>query len=270
MSYTAAFFDELEKIAASISTLRKGLSRLGVKAPPKGIPYWAFSAPTKAQYPVMKSLRGAARPELEALYKKSPGQIYLSPGIGGAYMPGATKQEAENLRTIFGLHESFERGIKPFNIESSAAGHLSPSVLLNEKNLLNRMSGAGKEKAYFEKLREPEYARLKEQVKDAFGERGLAFLEPGARVPKAMKKRFAEMKSTRSPMPKEELENIRFHQYQTAQNLKEKLPVPMPVQKPKRSLLPYVGAGTVAVGAPAGLAVGYKKYKERQKGGDAP
>ena len=92
------------------------------------------------------------------------------------------------------LHEALER-------KAPAIGkslHNSPSVLVEEANLLNRATAPkGKGKSLMEAvtamrgIREPEHELLKKQFMKVFKDpRALRYLEPGQRVPAAMKRKF--------------------------------------------------------------------------------
>lgn len=220
MDFQDAFFDELEKIAASISVLRKALSRLGVKVPKKEtLPdvFKAITIPTKAQQ--RAASRIGKEPEWQAMVpqeiksdllgymKREPGTIYVSKDVGKAIKPSATKQEARDLRTLTGVHEGLERGVKPKEMEYTSL-HGSPKVMLQEMNMLNRLTGGKKAGDYLRKLRERggEYPLLREQVTQAFGKRALPFLQPGSRVPKAMRKHF--MKAQRKELGLEQAQKM--------------------------------------------------------------
>ena len=204
MNFQKAFYDELEKVAASIRQLEEAFTRIGVKTPRKGSVadiFKALTIPTKRQAKAVQKIgkepewQAAVPPmirrSIEGYMRRSPGKIYVSKDAGKAFKPSATKQEVKDLRTLFGVHEGLERRVKPREIEYSSL-HLSPKVMMEEKNLLSKLTGAESSKKYLEGLRVAggEYPLLRRQFDQAFGKRALPFLQEGSRIPRAMKKRF--------------------------------------------------------------------------------
>lgn len=107
----------------------------------------------------------------------------------------ATKKkfEADVARTgVFASHELAERSVHPRNIHPFYS-HLSPEVLLKERNTVARLTGPGSENAknFMGRLRDRsgEAQHLKNLMTSAFNDpRAAQFLEGSEKVPKAMRK----------------------------------------------------------------------------------
>lgn len=155
-------------------------------------------------------LEDEIRELLQAYPKQMRGQIFLprgvrgsvgalslaAPGVAPKNMSGAG-QRATNVAV--GLHEGFERGVKPSEVQP-VFGHLSPKVLLNEHNMISRMTGPGSDEArnLFTQMRSSpipdaphgEMGHIRKRFVDYYGPRAEEFFQPGAKIPAAMRRDF--------------------------------------------------------------------------------
>jgi hypothetical protein len=98
------------------------------------------------------------------------------------------------VNTAIGLHEGFEKAVRPERIHPVAT-HLSPDVLIKEHNMLARMTGPGAQEArdVFSKMRHStgEAEAFSGVLHDAFGPRMANFqYGQGEKIPKAMRNRL--------------------------------------------------------------------------------
>ena len=211
---------DLEKSAASVDELATGAKRLGIlKVPPNknaiGTSHTSYYSPPPKKLSLMTGYPAAAYPKTNLDNKVvSPG------GVGGSSQALRKKVEAvektitepgvvaldhnarETLRnlsgpghrainTVTGLHEGFERAVKPHEI-APIASHISPKVLLDEHNMLSKMTGPGSDEArtIFRDIRnnDQEYDHIKNTMRQMYGDRSLKYLEEGNKIPSAMKR----------------------------------------------------------------------------------
>jgi len=202
-----AFVDELCKIkeAASAQELYAAARRLAPTRS-RGLAgqLGATLIPTKAH--IRKSLkhpeffewqRGMIPEELvqalQSRYGRHAGRIFYGPSAAKGLLPGV---EGRGPKTLLTLHEGLERKAVPLG----KSLHLSPGVLVEELNLLNRLAAPkGQAKSLrhaARRLREMREATgetelLRQQFAQVFKDpRAHQFLESGQRVPAAMKRRF--------------------------------------------------------------------------------
>lgn len=104
-----------------------------------------------------------------------------------------------------GLHEGFERGVKPDEL-APIFSHASPKVLLNEHNMLARMTGPGSDetRAAFKLMRanQNEEASIRRSMMNYYGPRASEFLRPDMKVPAAMRRDFIAKQHARAFAPK--------------------------------------------------------------------
>lgn len=141
----------------------------------------------------------------------------LSAKIPEAMGHAPISNEAKRPLAYFqGHHEGFERGVKPRE-EAYGFGHRSPTVLMNESNMINRATGPGAEEAagVVRHIRNVsgDGAALQAGMVKQYGPRATQFLEPGNKVPKAMRKHFAQQAHVGNvteftQMPKPMIESI--------------------------------------------------------------
>jgi len=98
------------------------------------------------------------------------------------------------VNTAIGLHEGFEKAVRPERIRPVAT-HLSPDVWVKEHNMLARMTGPGAQEArdVFSKMRHSsgEAEAFSGVLQDAFGPRMANFqYGQGEKIPKAMRNRL--------------------------------------------------------------------------------
>lgn len=92
---------------------------------------------------------------------------------------GAKKSSAGHraVNVAGGLHEGFERKAakKP---ALYGHGHLSPNVIMDETNMLSKMTGKGSDEARktFSKLRTFDHADITTALRQAYGERGVSYV----------------------------------------------------------------------------------------------
>lgn len=217
----------LEKDAATVEALEAGAKRLGVRTPKPGSALdgisAAFTIPRRTQYETAAALRGedpAQGSKDLAFFKKHEGNIYMqkgnvaeniveAPASGKVVPPPAigrfvksTKMSPSGHRAAnaaFALHEGFERRVKPQNV-APIATHLSPEVLINEHNMVQRMTGPGSReaKSFLTKMRElpgvvdgkAESAALRDGFVARYGPRAEQYLAAGNKVPAAMRRNY--------------------------------------------------------------------------------
>lgn len=251
-----AFFEELEKIAATTKELAAAARRLNpidvgstrgsirsiVKHGPRRwflanqsntaqsmaahsgdlarairVPNPAGMTMTTAQQKGRRALIRAAAGDsesakaiIERLGETSPeaaGMIYTT-GPRNASMVAAasagqnsrklSRAGRDALHDALVLHEGFERGVRPKDVNigySDEYGHMGPGVIINEHNMLSKMSGPGSDEArkVVRAIREApgrEMDDLRESFRGAYGPRAERYLRDGNRVPKAMKKNY--------------------------------------------------------------------------------
>ncbi len=215
-----AFADELGKIAATLRDIRRGAKRVsGITDFPSSTPllsqFGALTIPTKShgslkQRPEVSKIQALQKalmpPEVTALAEKEleragrevgAGKILMSPGVSKSLDPAASKRLSKNLEAFTALHESAERGVKA----QAGSLHLSPQVLMKDMNLLHKLKGPGAEELAESMggLRAPEFAHLREQASAAMGPRAEQFMQPGSKIPKAMRKALGRTEMPMSP-----------------------------------------------------------------------
>ena len=218
LSYYAAFYDELEKIAIDAKSLGLAASRVKNVVPATGTPLdsiGAFTVPTVAHgslrnAPAVKEMSDfqnkiipshimdALKPHMESYYPKNPGQIVVPHNIGNVLHPGASPQAQGNLRDMTILHEGMERRAIP----KPGSLHLSPDVLVQERNMLGSMKEPALQEARssMEELRIPEHEILKDQFNSAFKDpRASTFLEGSEKVRPAMRRAFSQKAALLTP-----------------------------------------------------------------------
>lgn len=122
-------------------------------------------------------------------------------------------RKAYNIATI--LHEGFERGVKPDEI-AYVFSHNSPKVLMNEHNMIERMTGPGAQeaKSVFKAMRKifDEQGALRLALMDTYGNRADRFLGPGQKIPAAMRRDFTrKMHDASARLYPYQQENFRNH-----------------------------------------------------------
>lgn len=210
-----AFFDEIEKIAVSMKEIRQAAKRIRgvVRLPSHLEALGGLYAPTTKQMTSagtkkLSDLQTAALGKetikqmeqvLAPLYKKHPGKILSSPNVGRVLDPTIRGSRVKNLEAFVHLHEAAERAATSRPIPASL--HTSPEVLIKDKNLLARLTGRGSGgvKRSIGELRQPEFDFLQQQMTKAFGPEAQKFFEPGAKIPKAMRKAFLRSGPTINP-----------------------------------------------------------------------
>ena len=206
--FAEAFFDEMQKIAASIEALQDAYRRLAplrTKAKGYGGPgYIPNRAQERASHArnVEYAVRhgdGLVPPDqvsrlrqnlLSQVPKSQPlaGNIILPTGGGvrlfkrkGLPTGSPAAQRAANVFT--GLHEGFERQTRPAAMDNwftSRFGHASPMVLANEHRMIQRATGPGAAEAagVFQNMRavRGEHSFMVDNVmRPAFGDRGAEY-----------------------------------------------------------------------------------------------
>jgi hypothetical protein len=209
-----AWSDEICKIAVSTRQLAGIVRRVGAVTPSrlqktvKGLPKgkaknlsWeqggAFTIPTRR---VQKKITMKG----DALLRDAPGTVVVSrpkdlAAVGknqaGGWNSPKTPEGRRSLRDMITAHESFERQVRPKDFSSTMAntkGHASIDVLMKERNMLNKLKGPGAKEAV-RALRTTRNARgesrmLRNELTGAYGPRAHRFLNPGQKIPKAMRK----------------------------------------------------------------------------------
>jgi hypothetical protein len=132
------------------------------------------------------------------LYKRHGGMLIQSKGdtaarIGQSLGFGSMSGEGRKASNIMmGLHEGFERKAmgRPKEV-ARGFGHLSPRVIMDEQNLVNKMTGPGSDEArVFQKAmrnKGGETAALEHALKATYGQRGVDYVKKHGYT-KAMKK----------------------------------------------------------------------------------
>jgi len=197
--------ETMEKISATLAQLRAGARRVSRKVPEDQIvkSFGALTLPTKrmgkspiaSKFQAMQqSLLGKdlsdqiGRQLAPVVAKHKPGTIFMSPRVGKMLDPTAGRKRVRGLRDVTALHESAERSA-PLALGSL---HGNPAVLAKDFNLLSRLSGPGSRgvRRSFGSIRKPEFDYLQEQLKTRFGARAAEFMQPGRKIPKAMRRRI--------------------------------------------------------------------------------
>jgi hypothetical protein len=211
--FTHAFADEFVKIAATMAALRTGAARVkGIHTPAPGSVIeqaGALAIPTRAMMKqkhhgtLKKMLRlqskfmpkewfKAYKREAKGIMKEptGPGRIYIAPNVGETFAPTATARTQRAFRKVFTpLHESAERQAAPVY----GSLHGSPAALMKDVNLLQTVTGPGSRSMVksVRRLRDPEIEALQGQMQRTFKDpRVQQFFQPGAKIPKAMRKAF--------------------------------------------------------------------------------
>lgn len=186
------------KESADVSALQEGLRRLNT-----------IKIPSRLETPFAKDVGGGAyvpqmrqQKTLSFLEGKTPrsfgnaeGRIFLPEGGSTRKLDAFKSLSGEGRRAVnvaAGLHEGFERGVTPTQ-SAPAHGHASPQVIINEHNLLSKMTGPGADEARnaFGSLRgNREYADLRNGLEQKYGPRAKQFMEQGAKIPSAMRKNY--------------------------------------------------------------------------------
>ena len=95
------------------------------------------------------------------------------------------------------LHEGFERAAKTNPLFHKSYHHAGPGVILREMNLVNRLTGPGSNavREAHNRVRTSalprerlEYDLVREHLLKNYGPRALRYIEPGSRMPRAMRK----------------------------------------------------------------------------------
>ena len=111
--------------------------------------------------------------------------------ILGDALPAASGAGRRATNVAVGLHEGFERGVKPEEL-GPIFSHASPKVLLNEHNMLSRMTGPGSDEARAAfavmRARNSETDALRARLRDTYGDRALSFLQAGEKIPAALRR----------------------------------------------------------------------------------
>jgi hypothetical protein len=118
-----------------------------------------------------------------SMFPKIPGIVQPAGGItktltrlGAA--PPLSGPGARAMNVAGALHEGFERQVKKKNFAPSF-GHLAPSVIAKETNLLNRMTGPGSDEAReaFRRVRGlAETPAMEDMVRRHYGQRGVDYV----------------------------------------------------------------------------------------------
>lgn len=115
-------------------------------------------------------------------------------GAGGGFSalakhaPNATPAGQRAINVAAGLHEGFERGVPPQAMLRDH-GHASPQVIMNEQNMLTRMTGPGSDeaRATFGAMRKPETEHLNQALTQHYGPRAVEYVRANGFTP-AMRK----------------------------------------------------------------------------------
>ena len=221
---TAAFRDELVKIAVTMKILRQAAKRLNpikhLPGPLNMMP--GFQVPTKRQMAAAMKIgsepshMSAAMERIPEAVKKGMGEnmaeykpgsiVVASPKrIGEAFIIRSPKLRRD-IRTTTVIHEGLERSAPSYDPKDL---HGNLKVLMDERNLLNTLTGEGSRgvRKLMGGLRAPEFdlqdKRLLETFKDP---RVLEFTKPGHKLPKAMKK--ALLRRQQAPMTDDEARDV--------------------------------------------------------------
>jgi len=214
-----AFTDEMVKIGVSGRKLLKAYKNIGPKPFPKNNAFAkeiekqtggaATILTSKKAKKHAKSVASVHKiPEKDVL-KNLPMQerlqhqagmnsndIFLSRNVNKTLLGASTKKpmtpyERQLMRSAASVHESLERSTHQV---IPGVQHLSPIVLMKERNMLRTMpsvGGAGNVREGLESLRKTEHGVLERQVKALFGDKVLQYYRKTGKVPKAMQKAFA-------------------------------------------------------------------------------
>lgn len=230
-AFEAGMVNGMIKIAATMSEIRGAAKRIGHEA---GSFQGQIAAilPTKRQYKQMletKSGRGLLAQNARASgvkprqlaknvrsaiktpeYKQHAGKIFLDKDALRETLPSKKKPEMRDVMSIFNVHEGFERKSRP----SPGSGHISNKVLMDEKNLINKLKGRGSKnaRAYMERLRGPEHEHLKGQMMRRYKDpRVLQYLKSGRKIPAAMKR---DMLRGRQVIPNKRLRESMYRAFE--------------------------------------------------------
>jgi len=195
----------LEKFALDLNTLNKVVApRIKTERPTGDLrSMGAMAVPTKAHLkspfaPTMqafqkkimpKELVDRIAPAVKSEMDKGLGRILVDPGVGNLLAPNARPGIQKGVKSYATVHEALERSgpIRPGSL------HGAPSTFAKDFNLRNTMTGRGADefRQAMSPLRDPEDAHLKKQLVDTFKDpRAAQFMEPGRRIPGAMKRQL--------------------------------------------------------------------------------
>lgn len=200
------FLSGIDKLSAPIEQLQAGLRRLNpIKVPTSGI----FSQEVGAGGHVLtrnsmvpQSYMKGRGPQVNRLGNNTVGQILLPRGgssqVLSARDPNFRNLSGDGKRAVnvsVGLHEGFERGVRPQQA-APMKSHAAPTVLINEHNMLSRMTGPGSDEARtaMRGMRQEsgEQNALRRMLVNRYGDRAAQYLEEGQKVPAAMRRNFAD------------------------------------------------------------------------------
>jgi hypothetical protein len=129
--------------------------------------------------------------------KSMVGAIEVQPDTVNKFFPGVTgrtlssPEARRGLTALTAAHELAERRVAPKDIKR-VHNHLSPDVLMKERNAIARLEGPGADEAReaIAKFRESsgEADHMKRLLTRAYGPRAAQFLEGDQKVSKAMRK----------------------------------------------------------------------------------
>lgn len=190
----------LEKTAAEIKDLVAASKRIG------GVVPTPFEGMGDRTFPTLHQVRlGIPGIGDQALSSGRRAKQYAQEIGSLGVQPGTIWHDPKVSRAFGGklgpmlttLHEGFERSARPL----AGSMHVSPVVLMNEANLLQRATGAGAAglRRMVAPLRKLEMGNLGEQMTSTFGPRASQFLQVGSRIPKAMKKALLRNYTALSP-----------------------------------------------------------------------
>jgi len=224
--YLSPFATELVKLSASVDELQAAYRRVNpTKAPARtAAGQMVQQAGGGITMPAMSSLKDprvvvqhatgfgvdpatvvGLRRQIEAGVGGHAGNIYSSTGgavrtqdalrRAGAPIPAlATGQGQRAVNISTGLHEGYERAVKPHQ-RAPAFGHYSPEVLMKEHNMLQKMTGPGSAEArtYFRGLRAGagDSPALMSTVRELYGPRGVEYVKEHG-FSKAMRKNLTQ------------------------------------------------------------------------------
>lgn len=167
----------------------------------------AAAAAQKAVADMSRDQMAALRQEVRA-GKFIPGEIRLDPRRFQAALPAfagkpalKTQAQRDALTALAGMHEVAERrsvraaqsvGAKKGNLRRRIKSHLHPSVLVEEHNMLSRLTGpgAGKARDVIRGMRRVtgEDDIIRHLLIESFGPRAAAFTQEGTKIPSAMRR----------------------------------------------------------------------------------
>jgi hypothetical protein len=207
-------FAAYEKFALDLATLNKVVApRIKVDRMPKDLSMMgAMAIPTKAQMKspyaakmqefqkkiVPKEVRALLAPAVQREMDKGLGRILVDPSAAKTITPNARPGIQKGVQSYTKVHEALERSgsVRPGSL------HGSPKTFAQDFNLRNTMTGRGADefRAALAPLRDPEDAHLKKQLVKTFKDpRAAQFMEPGRRIPGAMKRQLDKRELPMSP-----------------------------------------------------------------------